>query len=81
MGNQFEELLNTRRTIFTASGIFTGLIVEIRDMGDKGYGYSLENVIFRPTGHIRMQVEIPECALYSDHFISTTFDIEPMTFE
>lgn len=81
MENPFEELLDTRRTIFTASGIFTGLIAEIFDLGDKGYAYVLENAIYRPTGNIRIQMPLPECVVYSGQITATTFDIEPIAFE
>lgn len=75
-----EEILNTTNTFFTAAGTFTGMVVEVTKL-EYGYAYSLIHVIFRPTGNFKMQISIPDCAIYSRNVIATTLSIEPVTFE
>ncbi|CAH8772223.1 hypothetical protein [Paenibacillus dendritiformis] len=73
--------VNKRRTIFTASGIFTGLVVDVSDTVTRfGNDYYLENVIFIPTGNTKLQIPIPEVKLYSINFIGITDEIDPITF-
>lgn len=81
MENKLNDLLNTRSTFFTASGIFTGLIIDIPKLESKGFAYVLEDVIFRPTGNIKIQMPLPGCVVYSNQIVASTLDIEPISFE
>lgn len=77
-----EEIVGQKWTFFTPAGTFSGTVVDVTPLHEeknKGYGITMVNVTYRPSGAFLHQMQIPECVVYSRHLVASTDYIEPIT--